>query len=88
MASPLYNWCCVLVRPDEPVDLSPEVKRLETQLQLLQIENTELGEKNQLTEKSAQQLQTSLSEAMQEQKTLSNSVAAVSILFTCLSTLL
>ncbi|XP_067928545.1 early endosome antigen 1-like [Watersipora subatra] len=61
-------------QPDQPPDLKPEVQRLETQLQLLQIENTELAEKCQLSDKCTREAQENLTTSRHEQKTLHNSL--------------
>lgn len=65
-------------RPEPPPDHSAELKRIETQLQLMQIENTELVEKNNLAGSSMKQLQDRLSIVMQEKTTLHSTVNAVS----------
>jgi len=65
-------------RPEPAPDQTAEVNRLNTQIQLLQIENTETHEKLQLAENSVQAVQESLKLSAQEQKTLTNTIAAVS----------
>ncbi|KAF6018010.1 hypothetical protein EB796_023691 [Bugula neritina] len=65
-----------LNQPDPAPDQTAEVNRLNTQIQLLQIENTETHEKLQLAENSVQAVQESLKLSAQEQKTLANTIAA------------
>lgn len=58
-------------------DLSGDVKRLETQIQMLQIDNTELNEKYQIADKLSQQLQQSNEETTQQQKSLGSQLNTV-----------
>ena len=61
------------------------MKKLETQLQLLQIENTELGERNQLADNQTRQLQEKYDQVDQEQKSLTSQLTTVSFVLSSLS---
>ena len=57
------------------------MKKLETQIQLLQIENTDLGERNQLADNQTRQLQEKYDQVDQEQKSLTSQLTTVSFYF-------
>ena len=61
------------------------MKKLETQIQLLQIENTELGERNQLADNQTRQLQEKYDQVDQEQKSLTSQLTTVSFILSSLS---
>lgn len=58
-------------------DLSGDVKKLETDMELLRIENTELHERCALSDKATSDVQEQLNTSIQEQKTLEERVTSV-----------
>lgn len=61
---------------DKP-DLSAEVKKLENQVNMLQIENTELREQYQLSDKGSSELTKKLNDSTRELETLNERLNSV-----------